>query len=264
MGVAALKVKIGCCGFPMSRSRYYELFGVVEVQQTFYKLPSPDTLKRWKDEAPKDFEFTVKAWQVITHSPGSPTWRKAGITIDSKDKDYYGLLKPTSHNFNAWKQFIQVIEPLNPRVIVIQTPPSLKYNEINFNNVLKFFKYLHENFPQYLVGWEPRGNWKEHLDKIEVIVKEANIIHIVDPFKLKPIILNSRLCYFRLHGIGPGEVNYRYRYTDKDFEKLVDVLRDIEKNGIETCYIMFNNVYMRVDALRFKEYLTRLGLFEVI
>jgi uncharacterized protein YecE (DUF72 family) len=37
--------------------------------------------------APKEFEFTIKACQLITHDPKSPTYRKAGITIpESKEK----------------------------------------------------------------------------------------------------------------------------------------------------------------------------------
>ena len=33
-----MDTKVGCCGFPVVRGRYYETFGVVELQQTFYQL----------------------------------------------------------------------------------------------------------------------------------------------------------------------------------------------------------------------------------
>ncbi|MET1127893.1 MAG: DUF72 domain-containing protein, partial [Thermoproteota archaeon] len=67
------RVLSGCCGFPLSRKRYFERFNVVEVQQTFYDPPSADTLRRWREEAPKGFVFTVKAWQAVTHPSSSPT-----------------------------------------------------------------------------------------------------------------------------------------------------------------------------------------------
>ncbi|MHC1610664.1 MAG: DUF72 domain-containing protein [Candidatus Methanospirareceae archaeon] len=35
--------------------------------------------ERWRLRAPKEFEFTVKAWQLITHEPTSPTYRKARL-----------------------------------------------------------------------------------------------------------------------------------------------------------------------------------------
>jgi len=48
-----MKVRIGCCGFPVGKSRYYERFPVVELQKTFYQLPQSATVKKWQVEAMK-------------------------------------------------------------------------------------------------------------------------------------------------------------------------------------------------------------------
>jgi hypothetical protein len=37
------KVKLGCCGFPGGRKGYFSQFHLVEVQQTFYKMPRLET-----------------------------------------------------------------------------------------------------------------------------------------------------------------------------------------------------------------------------
>jgi uncharacterized protein YecE (DUF72 family) len=66
-------LKVGCCGFPRGRKEYFRQFRLVEVQQTFYKMPDLETAIKWRQEAPTDFEFTLKAWQLITHPPTSPT-----------------------------------------------------------------------------------------------------------------------------------------------------------------------------------------------
>ncbi|MER3469532.1 MAG: DUF72 domain-containing protein, partial [Thermoflexus sp.] len=58
------RIHIGCCGFPKARSVYFRAFRAVEVQQTFYDPPRPETLRRWREEAGPDFVFTLKAWQV--------------------------------------------------------------------------------------------------------------------------------------------------------------------------------------------------------
>lgn len=47
---------------------YFERFSIVEVQQTFYEPPARSTLLRWRESAPQGFEFTLKAWQLITHA----------------------------------------------------------------------------------------------------------------------------------------------------------------------------------------------------
>ncbi|MDT7878278.1 MAG: DUF72 domain-containing protein [Candidatus Caldarchaeales archaeon] len=44
------------------------------VQQTLYKLPKPETIHRWRDEAPSGFVFCMKAWRGVAHLPTSPMW----------------------------------------------------------------------------------------------------------------------------------------------------------------------------------------------
>ncbi|MFN3268165.1 MAG: DUF72 domain-containing protein, partial [Zestosphaera sp.] len=76
-----------------------------------------------------------------------------------------------------------------------------------------------------------------------------------DPFKWFPPVTRTTSYYFRLHGIGPREVNYRYKYSAEDLRKLKNLLRSLE--GVLEVYVMFNNVYMREDALKFKELLQK-------
>ena len=64
-----MDVKVGCCGFSVSMKKYFEKLKLVEVQKTFYEPPKIETAKKWKNSAPEGFEFTLKAWQVITHPP---------------------------------------------------------------------------------------------------------------------------------------------------------------------------------------------------
>lgn len=48
--------------------RYYgEHFRAVEINNTFYRMPSVPLLQAWADEVPADFRFVLKASQRITH-----------------------------------------------------------------------------------------------------------------------------------------------------------------------------------------------------
>ncbi len=69
-------VRIGLCGFTMAFEDYIREYQLVEVQQTFYEPPRDGTMRRWRAQAPSDFEFTIKAWQLITHDAASPTYRR--------------------------------------------------------------------------------------------------------------------------------------------------------------------------------------------
>jgi len=41
-------IEIGCCGFPVSRKRYFEHFPVVAIQQPFYKPPQVSLVQKWR------------------------------------------------------------------------------------------------------------------------------------------------------------------------------------------------------------------------
>lgn len=243
---------IGCCGWCMARSKYYATFNAVELQDTFYNPPDPEKLERIRREAPEGFAFAMKAWQAVTHPLDSPTWKKAKVKPESGLSDRYGLLRPTKEVFEAWELVVKAARALGAKVVVVQTPPSFGYSEENYRNALEFFSAAEQK--DFVIGWEPRGSWLENLDKVaELLSRFSRVVHVVDPFRAAPAVARSAV-YFRLHGIGPGEVNYKYKYTEKDFEKLSKIIAEHEKEKREI-YVMFNNVYMANDARMLQEYL---------
>ena len=233
-------IKIGCCGFPGGIKNYMKNFSLVEVQRTFYKPPRPKTVRKWREMAGDDFEFVVKAWQVITHPPSSPTYRKAGIDIDGDA----GFFKPCRNVEMAWKKTEEIARILKSRVILFQTPGSFKENDDNMENMRSFFSDVDRDF---LFAWEPRG-WNR--EKVRAICEELGLIHACDPFVQLPV-MDGDITYFRLHGSPPGERMYMYEYTDADLRYVSDTLKKFEND----VYCLFNNVTMFRDALRLRRIL---------
>jgi uncharacterized protein YecE (DUF72 family) len=56
-------------GLPAKRwlEHYASLFDTVEVNNTFYRLPSVAAVAGWAEHTPRDFLFTVKASRYLTH-----------------------------------------------------------------------------------------------------------------------------------------------------------------------------------------------------
>jgi len=52
---------------PEMLSYYASRLPAVELNNTFYRMPRPDTIESWKSQVPADFRFSVKATQSITH-----------------------------------------------------------------------------------------------------------------------------------------------------------------------------------------------------
>ncbi len=48
-------------------ARYAERFDTVELNTTFYRLPSPSTVEHWADQAPEGFVYSPKLGQFCTH-----------------------------------------------------------------------------------------------------------------------------------------------------------------------------------------------------
>jgi len=232
------QIKVGCCGWPISLKKYREIFPVVEIQKTFYKLPKLETASKWREQAGEGFEFVVKAPQLITHPPKSPTYRKAGLKIPEEKKDKYGFFKPTTEVFEVFEETLKFARTLKSRLILFQTPASFSEAEENVENLKKFFSEIQRD--ELILMWEPRGNWRE--ETLLSIFKGLNLVHVVDPFKKKP--LYGEILYFRLHGRAKG---YRYEYSEDELKELLDIVQVFGSDKKET-YIMFNNTNMLQDA----------------
>jgi uncharacterized protein YecE (DUF72 family) len=112
MGTLSPTIKVGCCGFPVARARYFRTFPIVEVQQTFYRPPRTDTLKRWRQEAPEEFAFSLKAWQLITHNPSSPTYRRLKMSLSNGQKAQAGDFRYTDLVRRAWDATLEAAAAL--------------------------------------------------------------------------------------------------------------------------------------------------------
>jgi uncharacterized protein YecE (DUF72 family) len=238
---AKVMIKVGSCGFPVARSRYYKIFRVVEVQSTFYDFVNPDNLRKWRDEAPEDFEFVLKAFQFITHPASSPTYKRARHLKNIKLENL-GNFKPTKEVLECYRILKDYATILKTRMIIFQSPPSFKPEKENIKNMENFFNKIDRK--DFILGWEPRGKWQS--EEIEKICKELSLIDVVDPFLRAPTY--GKIFYYRLHG-GKG---YKHQFTDEELEKLAEMVKD------KTGYVMFNNITMFDDARRFLKFCNEL------
>ena len=226
---------VGCCGFPVKRETYYAHFNTVEVQQTFYTPPREETARRWREEAPEGFRFAMKAWQLITHPPSSPTYRRLRRPLEG-ERDAYGFFKPTDEVWSAWEETRTIARALGAAWIIFQCPARFTPTDEHVANLRAFFSRIERE--GWRLGWEPRGSWP--VDLVRDLCHELDLVHVVDPFKGLPV--TSGLAYFRLH----GKTGYRYQYTDEDLRELLGWCGHFDE-----AWVMFNNVSMWNDARAF-------------
>jgi uncharacterized protein YecE (DUF72 family) len=239
MNTSPPAIKTGCCGFRTARKDYMEHFPVVEVQQTFYQPPQTETLRRWRAEAPPEFEFTMKAWMLITHEARSPVYRRLKRELTEREREGAGGFRASRIVREAWARTLECAEALEARRVLFQCPASFKPTPPNLLRLRRFFREI-ERPPELKLLWEPRGEWPREL--VSALCRELGLTHVVDPFAARTVTPED--CYFRLH----GRKGFRYVYETDELEELYEMLP-----AGETSYVLFNNVRMLEDATRFQE-----------
>ncbi len=77
------EVRVGCSGFMYDHwkgafypgdlpkrewfGHYAAVFDTVELNVTFYRLPKPESFRRWYERSPEGFSFSIKGSRYITH-----------------------------------------------------------------------------------------------------------------------------------------------------------------------------------------------------
>lgn len=256
-----MTIKVGTSGFGIARSKYTGEFECVEVQHTFYQPPRISTLERWREEAPPDFEFVIKAWQLITHDAKSPTYRRLKKELSQSERQEAGYFRSTPVVKEAWEVTLACALALRARTILFQCPASFKQTKENISNLRKFFRTVARGSKRTAdrhalnFAWEPRGDWAPEV--VKTICDELGLCHAVDPFVASTVTPDK--LYFRLHGRG----GWRYEYDQEEIRELAAMIpakksgasKSQDSVGVQGSYVFFNNVRMIQDALRFREIL---------
>ncbi|MEM2815641.1 MAG: DUF72 domain-containing protein [Candidatus Bathyarchaeia archaeon] len=227
-------IKVGCCGFPTSRKHYFDNYGLVELNSTFYEYPKMETVEKWRKNAPENFEFTVKAHQDISHKL---------------------KMKLNDSCLQAFERMKQICKILNSKVLLIQTPGSFRPDGLE--DAEKFF--INVNRGDLILAWETRGTewWKpEVYDRLHKVLSKLEVVHVTDPLVAMPAF-TGRIAYFRLHGL--GKELYHYQYSDEELKRLWELIKPLHEAGKEV-YLLFNNLSMFEDGMRFMYYI-RSGAF---
>jgi uncharacterized protein YecE (DUF72 family) len=229
---------IGCGGFQYFKApgdpliNYAKIFDFVEINSSFYNIPELETCKKWKNKVKfnKNFEFSVKAYQDITHK---------------------NSLKPIKENIGLVDRMKNICDVLNSNILVFQTPYELELNVSKLKEIDEFFNQILSKNIQYV--WEIRSLKQiesSNLEKLREMLMEYNIIHCVDYSKESPIYYNSNLEYTRIFGLGEGN---KYQFDDKE-------IKDLQKKFIQTntntkkLVVSFHTQRMVHDAARSKQY----------
>ena len=209
---------------------------MLEVQHTFYDPPSDQLLLKWRAVVPPDFEFTMKAWQLITHEASSPTYRRLKHPIPPDDGPLLGGFRLTDPVLRAWDRTLECARVLRATAVLLQCPQSFRPTAANVSRMRALLETVQR--PQARLLWEPRGEWPDAL--VAKLCRDLQLVHVVDPMQRDTVTPDST--YFRLH----GTTGSRHVHTKDELRRVRDLVE-----GRPSPYVLFNNLPRVGDAERF-------------
>jgi uncharacterized protein YecE (DUF72 family) len=210
-------------------AHYARFLDSVEVNSTFYGLPSTAVVEHWRDVTPADFIFAVKASRYITHmkklkDPGASTAR-----------------------------FFEAVEPLGHKLgpILFQLPPRWRVNPRRLEDFLAALPAG----PRYAFEFRDES-W--HCQEVSDLLARHNAAFCI--FDLEgqqtPIEITADFAYIRLHG---PDGAYRGSYGQATLKSWAARIAEWRDSGLD-CYCYFDNDeagYAFANAGRLREMLSR-------
>jgi uncharacterized protein YecE (DUF72 family) len=204
---------------------YRKSFSTVELNNSFYRLPTPQTFTAWRKATPKNFVFAVKGSRFITH------------------------MKKLNLDREGIKKFFTSVKNLKEKlgVILFQLPPKWKVNAARLNSFIKVLP------KKYRYTFEFREHsW--YNDDVYTILKKSNCAFCIYELEhhMSPMNVTADFVYVRLHG--PGN-KYQGSYTDDTLRQWAKRCKHWQSEGRDV-FIYFDNDqegYAAFNAVRLKE-----------
>jgi uncharacterized protein YecE (DUF72 family) len=148
---------------PEARLRFYaSRFPIVEVDSTYYGLPTDANAALWVDRTPPEFVFDVKAFRLLTHHPTPPEtlpkdMREALGDLAQQKRNLYYRDFPEEVRDDVWRRFADALLPLDSAgklgVVLFQFPPWFLPGRDSSAHIVE----AQQRLPQYRVAVEFRN-----------------------------------------------------------------------------------------------------------
>jgi uncharacterized protein YecE (DUF72 family) len=220
---------------------YAEHFSTVEVNSSFYRVPSIDSTRSWARRTPADFEFSLKLYQKFTHPE---------MFLKATGQD------PSELDRSDVDQFRAAIDPLAAAgklgALLAQFPASFR----NDRNARGYLEWLLNAFGDYQVAVELRHRSfsEDPVETMQILSEHGAALVQIDEPKFKDSIRQNRrpnvktLYYMRLHGRNAAEWwsheksedRYNYLYAGSELDPIVEEVEDASRE-VKKSYVYANN-----------------------
>lgn len=221
------ELRIGCSGWVYREwrdavyggtppSRWFDLyarcFDTVEINATFYRLPTVATVERWAEQAPPHFRYSPKLGQFCSH-------RKK---LDDHEQ-WLG---------NHLDRVRRLGPHLGPNLV--QLPPRWR------RDIGRLDSFLSAAPTDIAWAVEVRDRSWLHDDLFACLARHGAALCIHDLLDDHPWVLTTDWTYVRLHGADAPRLPYQQRYGPRRLTPIAERLCEWHEAGVDI-WVYFNN-----------------------
>lgn len=250
---------------PEGRLRFYATqYPLVEVDTSYYAIPSTQNVQAWVDRTPAHFTLNMKAFRLFTGHATSPSVLPPDLRAELPAMEkaaFYFKDTPKPLQQALWQRFKEALEPLQAAgklgMVHFQFAPWILRNRDGHAHV----RHCVEVMKDYTVSVEFRNKtWFDdaHLGSTLAFERELNVVHtVIDGPQgfhdsVPPVWESTHMQYslVRLHGrnhetwnikgAATASERFNYDYPDKE---LADIAARVERLAPETftTHVVMNN-----------------------
>jgi len=261
---------------------YASNFPLVEVDSSYYYLPTQRNAALWVERTPEDFTFNVKAYSLLTHHPTRPdslppSAKEALDPAASAKRNVYISDLPPAAVDAVWDEFRQALLPLDSAgklgAILLQFPHWFVFGRRNRDYILE----CKERLPTIPLAVEfRRDDWMsdEHRDETLGFLADNGLtyVNVDEPQGFSSSVpptaeVTAELAMIRFHGrnseawtgknISAAE-RFRYLYEQTELAEWAGRIKKMASQARRT-HVLMNNCYRNYAVTNARQLMDILG-----
>ena len=253
---------------PEDRLRFYaSRFPIVEIDSSYYGIPSVENAQRWVERTPPGFVFNIKTYRLFTRhqTPLASLGKEIRQALGNPTKkNVYDKDVPDELRLELWREFRTVLEVLREGnrlgAVHMQFAPWVAFHPESFD----YIEHCRAMLAGFTVAVEFRNRtWfdtERHAARTLEFERQNGLVNVVvdAPQGLANTIpsvwevTTPALAVVRLHGRNHGTWNLKglksssqrfdYDYDHGELEEIAGNVRKIARR-VEMTHVLFNNNY---------------------
>jgi uncharacterized protein YecE (DUF72 family) len=253
---------------PEDRLRYYaSRFPIVEIDSSYYGLPTEENAQRWVERTPAGFVFNIKAYRLFTRHQtpvvSLPAEMRKALGSTAK-KNVYDKDVPEEIRHELWASFRRVLEVLRGAgklgAVHMQFAPWVAFHSDSFDHL----EYCRAMLAGFTIAAEFRNRtWFDtdrHASRTLQFERDNGLVNVVvdEPQGMANTIpavweiTNPQLAVVRLHGRNHATWNrkgltassqrFDYDYREEELREIATHVRELAPKA-QRVHVLFNNNY---------------------